>query len=56
MKLTHDLHALRRIIIAVKAYRHQTGDYLDPARNESLDTYLKEYLSIQDCMLATVTD
>ena len=51
MESPHDLHALGRIIVAIKRYRHQTGDYFDPTHNEQLNAFLAEQLPIRDLPL-----
>ena len=51
MESPHDIHTLGRIIVAIKTYRHQTGDYLDPTHNNQLNAFLTKQLPIRDLLL-----
>ena len=48
MPLPADLYALGRIMVAIKAYRRQTGDYTDPVHNQAVDQFLADELSRPD--------
>ncbi|MFD2937805.1 hypothetical protein [Spirosoma flavum] len=51
MSSTDELDSVRRIVLAIKTYRHQTSDYQPPLGNELLRAYLQHYLSAQDWQL-----
>ena len=47
-QFTNQLDALGRIVVVIKAYRHEMADYQDVVNNEAANTYIKQHLSVQD--------